>query len=324
VTNAVGVDLGGTHVRAALVDADGVVVAERSRATPDSLEAILATIVDHVTELTRGATPGHVSPPLVGVGAAGMVDPEGTIHYAPNVTPLVGAKLASLLEGVLGTPVAVDNDANVAALAELTYGAARGCDDMLLVTIGTGTGGGIVCGGRVLRGAHGFAGEIGHFQVDPDGPLCACGERGHWEAVASGTALGALGRARARAGRAPALVAAGGGTADGITGTVIGDAALAGEPVALEVVEEFAVAVAIGLAGLANIFDPEMIVVGGGLVELGDRLLEPVRAAFAGRLEGATRRPAVPIVAAELGSRAGVVGAALLAARSAGVAPDVA
>jgi glucokinase len=312
VTSAVGVDLGGTHLRAGVVDGAGAVLAERNSETPATVEGIVATITEHVSDLTRGLAP----PLIVGVGAAGLVDREGTIHYAPNIVPLVGVPLASLLEDSLGVPVVVDNDANVAALAELTHGAARGCAEMLLVTIGTGTGGGIVSGGRVLRGAHGYAGEIGHFQVDPDGPRCACGERGHWEAVASGTALGALGQARAAAGRAPALVAAAGGLPEGVTGAIVGDAALAGDPEALEVVEEFALAVAVGLAGLANILDPEMIIVAGGLVDLGDRLLEPVRAAFAGRVEGARFRPAVPIVAAELGSRAGVVGAAVLAARA--------
>ena len=156
-------------------------------------------------------------------------------------------------------PVVVDNDANVAVVGELAHGAARGCDDVVLVTLGTGVGGGIVVNGTVLRGAHGFGAEIGHFQVDPDGPMCACGERGHWEAVASGTALGALGRARAQAGEAPALLARAMGAVDAIDGTMVGDAAQDGDAGALAVVREYAGHVAVGLVGLVNVFDPELV-----------------------------------------------------------------
>jgi glucokinase len=197
-------------------------------------------------------------------------------------------------------------------VAELVHGAARGSTEVLLITLGTGVGGGVVTRGQVLRGAHGFGAEIGHFQVDPGGPLCACGQRGHWEALASGTALGALGREWAAAGAAPSVLSRA-GSVDAITGVMVGDVAQEGAVDALAVLEEYARRVAIGLVGLANIFDPERIVVSGGLVELGDVLLTPLRAAFDGHLEGAAHRPPVPIVAAELGGRAGVVGAAVLA-----------
>jgi glucokinase len=201
----------------------------------------------------------------------------------------------------------------VAVAAELAHGVARGHREVLLVTLGTGVGGGVVTDGRVLRGAHGFGAEIGHFQVDPDGPRCACGERGHWEALASGTALGALGRGRALAGTAPAILALAGGQAERITGTDVGRAAAAGDPAATEVIAEYAGHVATGLVGLVNILDPSLVVVSGGLIDLGDVLLDPVRAAFAGRLEGARYRPEVPIVPAALGRHAGVVGAAVVA-----------
>jgi glucokinase len=184
---------------------------------------------------------------------------------------------------------------------------------LLLITLGTGVGGGVVTRGEVVRGAHGFGTEIGHFQVDPHGPLCACGQRGHWEAVASGTALGALGREWAAAGAAASVLERAGGRIDDITGVLVGDVAQAGAEDAVAVLEEYARRVAIGLVGLVNIFDPELIVVSGGLVELGDVLLGPMRAAFDGRIEGAAHRPRVPIVAAELGGQAGVVGAAVLA-----------
>jgi glucokinase len=183
----------------------------------------------------------------------------------------------------------------------------------LLVTLGTGVGGGVLVGGRVLRGAHGFAAEVGHFQVDPGGPMCACGQRGCWEATASGNRLGELGREAARAGTAPSVLALAGGDPDAGLGEHGGQAAAAGHDDARALLDGYAADVAVGLVGLANIFDPERILVSGGLVVLGDVLLEPVRAAFDGRIEGAAYRPPVPIVAAALGDRAGIVGAAVLA-----------
>jgi len=307
-TATFGVDLGGTNVRVALVDPDGRVVEERRAETPSTLDEI----VDHITGAVRAFAPLRPEARALGVGAAGLVDFEGTIHYSPNVPAFIEAPVRARLEASTGLPTVVDNDANVAVVAELVHGAARGCSEVLLITLGTGVGGGVITRGEVLRGAHGFAAEIGHFQVDPHGPLCACGQRGHWEALASGTALGALGREWARAGAAPTLLARA-GAIDGISGVIVGDTAQEGAEDAVAIVEEYARRVAIGLVGLVNIFDPERVVVSGGLIELGDVLLGPMRAAFDGRLEGTAHRPSVPIVPAELGARAGVVGAAVLA-----------
>jgi glucokinase len=307
-TATFGVDLGGTNLRIALVDPDATVVEERRVDTPQTLDEIVDTITDAVRELA----PRRIDAHALGVGAAGMVDHQGTIHYSPNVPAFLQAPVRARLEESVGMPTVVDNDANVAVVAELVHGAARGCTEALLITLGTGVGGGVVTRGEVLRGAHGFGAEIGHFQVDPDGPLCACGQRGHWEALASGTALGALGREWAGAGAARSLLARA-GSIERITGVLVGDVAQEGADDAIAVVEEHARRVAVGLVGLANIFDPERIVVSGGLVELGDLLLDPLRAAFDGRLEGAAHRPPVPIVVAELGGQAGVVGAAVLA-----------
>jgi glucokinase len=308
-TATFGVDLGGTNVRTALVDPDGRVVEERRAETPSTLDEI----VDHITGAVRAFAPLRPEARALGVGAAGMVDFEGTIHYSPNVPAFIEAPVRTRLEASTGLPTVVDNDANVAALAELVHGAARGCTEVLLITLGTGVGGGVITRGEVLRGAHGFGTEIGHFQVDPHGPLCACGQRGHWEALASGTALGALGREWARAGAAPTVLARAGGAVDGITGVLVGDVAQEGAEDAVAILEEYARRVAVGLVGLVNIFDPERVVVSGGLIELGELLLGPMRAAFDGRLEGSAHRPSVPIVPAELGGQAGVVGAAVLA-----------
>jgi glucokinase len=308
-TATFGVDLGGTNLRVALVDPDGTVVDERRVDTPNTLDEI----VDRITGAVRAFAPLRAEARALGVGAAGMVDHEGTIHYSPNVPAFLHAPVQARLEDAVGLPTVVDNDANVAVVAELVHGAARGCTEVLLITLGTGVGGGVVTRGEVLRGAHGFGTEVGHFQVDPNGPLCACGQRGHWEALASGTALGALGREWAAAGAAPSVLSEVGGAIDDITGVLVGDVAQAGAEDAVAIVDEYARQVAIGLVGLVNIFDPERVVVSGGLVELGDVLLGPIRAAFDGRIEGAAHRPAVPIVAAELGGQAGVVGAAVLA-----------
>jgi len=304
-----GVDLGGTNVRVALVDPDGTIVEQRRSPTPGSLDGI----VDHIAGEVRRFAALRPEAGALGVGAAGMVDHDGVIHYSPNVPAFIEAPVRERLATVVGLPTVVDNDANVAAVGELTHGAARGRHDFLLVTLGTGVGGGVVSGGRVLRGAHGFGAEIGHFQVDPGGPRCACGQPGHWEALASGTALGALGRERAAVGEAPSVVARAGGDPDAVEGVHVGDAALAGATDAVAIVGEYADQVARGLVGLVNILDPELVVVSGGLVDLGDVLLAPLRAAFVGRIEGAAHRPEVPIVRAALGGDAGVIGAAVLA-----------
>jgi glucokinase len=175
----------------------------------------------------------------------------------------------------------------------------------------------------VIRGAHGFAAEVGHFQIDPDGPMCACGERGHWEAYASGSALGRMGREWAAAGHAPGVVARAGGDSAKVRGVHVGDSAQAGEPDGVALLAEYADLVAVGLAGLANILDPERIVISGGLVELGDTLFAPLRAAFARRIEGFEYRPPIAIVPSILGEHAGVIGAAARARDLAPPRPDV-
>jgi glucokinase len=305
----IGVDVGGTNVRVALVDRGGRVLADERESTPEKFPELVDIITDQARTLLGGQEDGVA----IGIGAAGLVDREGTIHYAPNIPMFRRVPLGTEVGKATGLPVTVDNDANVAALGELRHGAARGKTDALVITLGTGVGGGIILGGRVIHGAHGFAAEVGHWQFDPDGERCACGEPGHWEAEASGNALGRLGRERAAAGEAPELLASVHGDLAAITGERVGDAAQAGDPDAVEVLERYARNVAIGFVGLANLVDPEVIVVSGGLVELGDLLLDPIRRSFDRHLEGAEFRPSVPVIAAELGSRAGVIGAAVLA-----------
>jgi len=306
---AFGVDLGGTNLRCAVVDEHGSVLDLVHAPTPATLDEIVQQIAGSIDELATR----HPDAQAVGIGAAGMIDFDGVVHYAPNIPAFVRAPLRGLVADATGRAVVVDNDANVAALGELVHGAGRGLTDFLLVTLGTGVGGGVVIDGQVFRGAHGFGAEIGHFQVDPNGPMCMCGERGHWEAVASGRALGMLGRERAATGDAPAVLARAGGDVDAITGMHVGESARAGDADALIIVRSYAEQVAIGLVGLANILDPAVILVSGGLVGLGAALLDPMRSWFDGHIEGARYRAPVEILPAVLGDDAGVVGAAALA-----------
>ena len=221
--------------------------------------------------------------------------------------------MADLLAERLEVLVAVDNDATCAAWAEHERGAARGANHSITITLGTGIGAGITVKGEVLRGAHGFAGEPGHMVVDPHGPLCPCGRRGCWERYGSGSGLGRLAREAVEAGRGARLLELAEGDVDRVKGELVSQAATEGDPEAIEVVRRFAWWVALGIANLVNILDSERIVIGGGLVDAGDVLLDPVRAAYLELVLGADYREEVPILAAELGSKAGAWGAALLA-----------
>lgn len=302
----VGVDLGGTKCLGVLVE-DGKVVGELRMPTPAGDRAILDALVHVAGEVGGGSRLDGV-----GVGVPGLVDRDGVLRFAPNLPGVTDLPIRSVLEQALGVSVRVDNDATCAAWGERHLGAAQGYDDVILVTLGTGIGGGIVTGGNLLRGANGFAGEIGHMVVDPGGPACPCGQRGCWERYASGGGLGRLGAAAAADGRASRVLALAGGTADLVRGEHVTAAAAEGDPEAQGVLGELGWWVALGLANLANVFDPQAFVLGGGLVEAGDLLLGPVRAAFGGMLTGGSYRPEIAIVAAVLGEDAGAIGAAQL------------
>jgi glucokinase len=210
-----------------------------------------------------------------------------------------------------GRTVLIENDANFAVLAEHRIGAAVGHDHVVMVTLGTGIGGGLVVDGRVQVGAAGFAGEIGHMVVDPAGPPCPCGRRGCWERFASGAGLGVLAREAALAGRLGEVVRLAGGDAETVRGEDVSAAAAAGDPAAQQVIREVGGWIGFGLANLAALLDPACFVLGGGVVEAGDLLIASARAAYAELVEGGDRRPAAVIVPAAFGERAGAVGGAL-------------
>ena len=306
----VGLDIGGTKILGVAIDGSGKVVAEQRSESPEGFEEVLVGASAMIEEIARGAGGGVAA---VGVGIAGLVDSDGALRYGPNIPEVVLAPVRAELSRRTGLPVIVDNDANVAAWGEVLLGAAAGLGDVLMVTLGTGIGGGMVLGGRVYRGANGFAGEIGHFTVERGGPLCACGERGHWEAIASGSALGLMAREEVHAGRGAEMLASAGGDADAVDGHHVAAAAARGDAQARALLERYADNVALGLSALANILDPERIVIAGGLVAMGALLFEPLTEAFARHLEGVEYRPVIPIVPAALGERAGAIGAALLA-----------
>jgi glucokinase len=308
---AIGVDAGGTKVEALLVDVEGGgrILDRRLALTPATdAEATTRTIVALARELMAGRN--DVS--ALGVGAAGMVDRSGVMRFAPNVA-WREVPLAEKIRSGVGLPTLVDNDANVAAWGEFRFGAGRGCNDMLLVTVGTGIGGGIVAGGKLFRGGHGFAGEIGHIIVEPNGPLCGCGNLGCWEQVASGRAIGRLGREAAQEHPESLIVELAGGHASAVTGLAVTAAAMKGDPVAVRILAEVGRRLGEGIAGLVNILDPDMVVIGGGVIEAGELILEPARRSFVDSVEAPEHRPEVRLVPAMMGNDAGAVGAADLA-----------
>ncbi|MEA2971987.1 MAG: glucokinase [Actinomycetota bacterium] len=304
----VGVDVGGTKCLAVAL-AGNRVVAEGRVATPDSGAAVLDAVAALAVEVA-----GDRPLAAMGAGMPGLVDRDGVLRFAPNLPGVTGLPVRDELERRLGVPVHVDNDATCAAWAERAMGAATGLDDVVLVTLGTGIGGGVITGGRLTHGANGFAGEVGHMVVDRDGPECPCGQRGCWERYASGSGLARLARLAVAEGRATAVLALAGGDPEAIWGEHVAEAAAAGDAEARALVAELGWWVGLGLANLANILDPEAFVVGGGLITMGDLLLEPVRASFAALLQGRAWRPAIPVVPAALGPRAGAIGAGCLGA----------
>ena len=305
---AVGIDVGGTKINALRVARDGEILDRKSAPTPAEDEAAtLAAMID----IARAMVTDDVL--AIGVGAAGLVDAaDGVLRFAPNLA-WRELPIATRMREALGLPCQVDNDANVAAYGEYRFGAGRGFRDLLLVAVGTGIGGGIVSDGRLFRGANGFAAEIGHVIVEPGGPPCGCGNLGCWEQVAAGRAIDRMGQQAAREDEGSTLLGMAGGRPERVTGRLVTEAARRGDEAALRVLAEVGRRLGTGIAGLVNVLDPQIVVVGGGAIFAGDLLLDPAREAFLQAVEGPEHRPRVPIVAAQLGNDAGAVGAAALA-----------
>ena len=312
MTNSVrvGVDIGGTKVLAGVVDDRGRVTRTGHRATPGR-RVLARQVEDALIEAVLEAADGH---PLAGVGvaAAGFVDSAGErVMFAPHL-PWQGEPLRANLADRLGCPVALDNDANCAALAEWTYGAAQGAASALMITMGTGIGGAVLLNGWVLRGANGMAGEFGHMQVVPGGQPCECGRRGCWEQYSSGNAL--VRNSRTLMSEQPSVLEEmSGGRPDHVTGPMVTAAAEEGDLVARAAFASVGDWLGIGTANLVAALDPEIVVIGGGVSAAGDRLLDPARASLRRTLVGAEHRTVPPLAAAWLGPEAGIIGAGLLA-----------
>ena len=306
---AVGVDIGGTKVAGGVVAADGTLLDTARRATPGSSVADTEDAIVAVVEELAGRHEALVG---VGIGAAGWFDRTGdTVLFSPHLA-WRNSTLRKDLAARLQRPLWVGNDADAAAWAEYRYGAARGASLALMITLGTGIGGGIVIDGRLQRGAHGVAGEWGHMRVVPDGRLCACGSRGCWEQYASGTALGQTAREVALTSPAAAgrLLERVGGRAERLTGEDVARTAADGDPLALELVTEVGTWLGQGIADLAAVLDPEVVVIGGGVSVLGELVLGPARTRLDRALPGRGFRPGPRVVAAQLGAQAGLIGAA--------------
>jgi glucokinase len=306
---AIGIDIGGTKIAGGVVTEAGQIL-DRTRVPtpPDDESATLAALFAAVDELLAR----HRQVAAIGVGAAGLVEwPGGRARWAPH-NSYRRLELRRLLHQRTGLPTTVDNDANAAAWAESRFGAGAGGGDLVLVTVGTGIGGGLVLGGHLYHGEHGFAGELGHLIVAPDGDRCACGNRGCLEAMASGSTLGRLGR-EAAAGDPGGRLAALAGAPGLVTGEVVFAAAGEGDKLALALFERVGHWLGVGIASLVTIFDPDLVVVGGGVAATGELLLAPARASFERYVHGRAHRDLPPVVQSRLGDDAGIVGAATLA-----------
>jgi glucokinase len=304
----IGIDVGGTKIAAARVGADGRIVERAVVPSPaDDPDAIVDAMVA-AAQAVRGT-----GVTAAGISAAGMVEAgTGIMRFAPNLA-WRDLDLRVRVGTPIGLPTVVENDNNAAAWGEHRFGAGRGRRHVLFVGVGTGIGGGIIIDGILLRGAHGFAAEIGHFVVQPDGERCGCGNRGCWETVASGSAITREARNAVARHAHSRIAELAGGDPDRATGAMVTQAAGEGDPAARGILAEVGHRLGEGIGGLVNILDPELVIVGGGAAEAGDLLLEPARMAFRMTVEAPDHRPEVPIVPAELGTDAGVIGAATLA-----------
>ncbi len=306
----IGVDIGGTKIAAGVVDEEGSILETVKVPTPSTPEGV----VDAIVEAVRQVSTGHQIE-AVGIGAAGYVDDKrATVLFAPNINWRHEA-LKDKVEQRVGLPVVVENDANAAAWGEYRFGAGQGHSDVICITLGTGLGGGIIIGNKLRRGRFGVAAEFGHVRVVPDGLLCGCGSQGCWEQYASGRALVRYAKQRAAATpeNAQVLLALGDGTVEGIEGRHISAAARQGDPVAVDSFRELARWAGAGLADLASLFDPSAFIVGGGVSDEGELVLDPIRKSFRRWLIGGEWRPHAQVLAAQLGGKAGLVGAADLA-----------
>jgi glucokinase len=309
---SIGIDVGGTKILGGVVDDKGVVLARARKDTPRQGGAALTqTIAETVKELMLDHKVESV-----GVSAAGFVSSDRkTMLATPNIADWNDVDLDSQLKSLIGLPVVIENDANAAAWGEAKFGAGRKQNHMMMLTVGTGIGGGIVVDGQLYRGAFGIAAEFGHMRVVPEGHICGCGARGCFEQYASGNAL--LRHAREAINASPEvarnLLSRGDGTVAGLTGQIITQAAQEADPIALAAFNTTGQWLGAGIASLAVLLDPACVVIGGGVIDAGEILLAPTRESLERTMPFAGKHPYPELIAAELGNDAGLVGVADLA-----------
>lgn len=318
---ALAVDIGATKILTALVRDDGTVVARSRVDTPGrGVEPVLEAVVDTVEEVMREGAATRDQVVAVGVGAPGPMNPDtGVVFDPPNMEGWHDVPLGTMLSERLGMRVFIENDANAAAVGEWWVGAGRGVSDLIYVTVSTGIGGGIIIGDRLHHGVSGTAGEVGHMTIDLHGPPCPCGRStGCLEVLASGTAIARMAREAVEAGRRSAVLEMAGGRPEVITAAMVDDASREGDEVAGEVFLRAATYLGVGMANLLNIFNPERIVIGGGVSKAGEMLFAPVRRIARARTFERPGRDA-EIIPALLGDDVGAVGAAAVAFQRVGV-----
>lgn len=304
----VGIDIGGTKIAGGVVDSEGRIVEKLRVDTPIDT----GSLADAVIDMSRHLSARH-DVVAVGVAAAGFIDRErATVIHAPNIA-WRNEPLKAILEARIDFPVTIENDANAAGWAEFRFGAGRDVDDMVMLTMGTGVGGAVIASGELYRGGHGIAAELGHMRFIRDGLLCGCGQSGCLEQYASGRALQREANAIADGdgiGAGLAAVRAEKGT---LSGPAISRLVLASDPGAVEALRRVATALGEACGGFQAVLDPELFVIGGGVAQLGEDLLAPVRIAYETSLPGYGDRPIAEFAIARLGNDAGLIGAADLA-----------
>ena len=311
---SIGVDIGGTKVLGGVVDSGGNILTTHREDTPKVGGAALTeTIIGVIQELLA-----QHSATSVGISAAGFVSSDRqTMLATPNIADWNGINLKAEISREINLPVVIENDANAAAWGEAVYGAGRGESELMMVTVGTGIGGGLVNNGALYRGAFGVAAEFGHMRVVPDGHLCGCGKLGCFEQYASGSALHRhlIEAFEKDPASGASLLARGDGTINGIKGNHITDAAREGDPIAVGAFNTTGEWLGAGIASICVIVDPACVVIGGGVIDAGDLLMKPTRAAIEKYMPFSGKHPAPKVLVAELGNDAGLVGVADLARR---------
>lgn len=309
----IGVDVGGTSIRAARFTGH-TAEPEAKTKIPTQAAQGRENVLGRIEQAIREVMPSD-SEQVAGIGitAPGPLDPyEGIVFSAPNLPGWEKLPLRRLMAERIGRPVFIGNDANLAALGEWKFGAGKGHRDVLYLTISTGIGGGVISGGRLLLGARGLAAEVGHILAIPDGPLCGCGQRGHLEAIASGTAIARVARTKLKAGDGSdsRLLEMCHGNIDNITAVTVGEAALAGDDFSLRLITEAGMFIGRTTASLLHAYNPSIVICGGGVSMLGDILLDPIRRAIKQYAMNESFWRQCPVVPAQLGDDAGLVGAA--------------